>query len=63
MFYHLIAFLKEISVYVEFYLNLCSQLLCSMENLVTGITKLNPKNTIHHISFMDYCEEGNKMSE
>lgn len=48
---------------MEFYPNLCSQLLCSMENLVIGIAKLNPKSTIHHINFMDYCEEGNKMSE
>lgn len=34
-----------------------------MESLVTGVTKLNLKNIIHHRSFTGYCKEGNKISE
>lgn len=33
-----------------------------MKNLVIGVTKLNPKYTINHISIMGYCEEGDKFS-
>lgn len=56
-------FLRETSIYVEFYHSLGYHSLQSMENLVTGITKHNPKNTIHHLSFMGYCKEENKISE
>ena len=59
-----IFFFRETSIYEQ---RISPQSLFSVI-LVNGklsheVIKLNPKYTISHISFMGYCEEGNKLSD